>query len=138
MTPPPGPSNPVATWQARAAAAAPLLGEAAGAQDGGDADALFKAGKFEQAGRAYEEILKAGPTNVHAARQRGYVGLLANRFAEAEKYLTMALGSAPGDKETSRLIAATTRVGFRSCGGAAAIASCRGGRRRGRRTMRLR
>jgi hypothetical protein len=58
---------------AGAAAAAPLLGGAATAQAGSsDADALFKAGKFKQAGRAYEEILKTDPTNLHATRQRGY------------------------------------------------------------------
>ncbi|GAA1524704.1 hypothetical protein GCM10009678_02470 [Actinomadura kijaniata] len=90
---------------AGAAATTPLLGKAATAHaEGGDADALFKAGKFEQAGRAYEEILKKDPTDLHAARQRGYVGLLANRFPEAEKYLTMALGLAPGDKETNWLL----------------------------------
>jgi hypothetical protein len=90
---------------AGAAATAPLLGEAARAQAGGsDADALFKAGEFEQAGRAYEEILKTDPTNLHAARQRGYVGLLANQFPEAEKYLTMALKLAPSDKETNQLL----------------------------------
>lgn len=90
---------------AGAAAAAPLLGGAARAQAGGsDADALFKAGKFEQAGRAYEEILKKDPTNLHAARQRGYVGLLANKFPDAEKYLTMALKLAPDDKETNELL----------------------------------
>jgi hypothetical protein len=39
------------------AAATPLLGRAATARAGGDdADALFRAGKFEEAGRAYEEI----------------------------------------------------------------------------------
>jgi hypothetical protein len=43
---------------AGATATAPLLGGAATAQAGsGDADALFKTGKFEQAGRVYEEIL---------------------------------------------------------------------------------
>ncbi|GAA2437999.1 hypothetical protein GCM10010191_61370 [Actinomadura vinacea] len=90
---------------AGAAATVALLGEAATAQaGGGDADALFKAGKFEQAGRAYEEILKKDPNNVHAARQRGYVGLLANKFPEAEKYLKTALKLAPGDKETNRLL----------------------------------
>lgn len=90
---------------AGAAATTPLLGEAATAQAGsGDADALFKAGKFEQAGRAYEEILKKDPTNLPAARQRGYVGLLANKFSEAEKYLTMALKPAPGDKETNKFL----------------------------------
>ncbi|MBO2450902.1 tetratricopeptide repeat protein [Actinomadura barringtoniae] len=70
-----------------------------------DADALFKAGKFEQAGRAYEEILKKDPTNVHAARQRGYVALLSNRFSDAEMYLKVALKLGPGDKDTNRLLA---------------------------------
>jgi len=91
---------------AGAAATVPLLGKAAAALAGGDdADALFKAGKFEEAGRAYEEILKKDPTNVHAAQQRGYVGLLSNRFPEAEKYLTMALKLAPEDKNTNKLLA---------------------------------
>jgi tetratricopeptide (TPR) repeat protein len=90
---------------AGAAATTPLLGEAAKAQaGGGDADALFKSGKFEQAGRAYQEILQKDPTNVHAARQRGYVALLANRFRDAEKYLTMALELAPDDKQTNQLL----------------------------------
>ncbi|MEV0350931.1 aspartyl protease family protein [Nonomuraea sp. NPDC050680] len=88
-----------------AAAAAPLLGGAATALAGsGDADALFKAGKFEQAGRAYEEILKKDPKSLQAARQRGYVGLLANKFPDAEKYLKMALNLAPDDKETNQLL----------------------------------
>ncbi|MEU7742704.1 aspartyl protease family protein [Nonomuraea sp. NPDC049158] len=87
---------------AGAAATAPLLGGAATAlAAGGDADALFKAGKFEQAARAYEEILKADPKNLHAARQRGYVALLSNRFPEAEKYFKLALTLAPDDKETN-------------------------------------
>ncbi|MGW3772825.1 tetratricopeptide repeat protein [Actinomadura verrucosospora] len=90
---------------AGAAAATPLLGKTARAHaDGSDADALFKAGKFEEAARAYEEILKKDPTNLHAARQRGYVGLLANKFPDAEKYLTMALRLAPDDKETNQLL----------------------------------
>ncbi|MET7336111.1 tetratricopeptide repeat protein [Nonomuraea sp. NPDC005650] len=91
---------------AGAAATAPLLGEAAMAQAGsGDADALFKAGKFEQAGRAYEEILKTDPKNLHAARRRGYVGLLANQFPDAEKYLKVAIELAPDDKEANRFLA---------------------------------
>ncbi|GAA3421530.1 aspartyl protease family protein [Streptosporangium vulgare] len=90
---------------AGAAATAPLLGGAATAlASSGDADALFKAGKFEQAGRAYEEILKKNPKNLHAARQRGYVGLLSNRFPDAEKYLKMALSLAPDDKQTNHLL----------------------------------
>ena len=93
-----------AAVMAGAAAAAPLLGDATAQADGSDADALFKAGKFEQADRAYAEILQKDPTNVHAIRQRGYVGLLSNKFPDAEKYLTMALKLAPSDKETNQLL----------------------------------
>ncbi|MGR6919665.1 aspartyl protease family protein [[Actinomadura] parvosata] len=39
-----------------------------------------------------------------AARRRGYVGLLANRFPDAEKYLKTALGLAPDDKEAHQLL----------------------------------
>ncbi|MCP9968875.1 aspartyl protease family protein [Actinomadura madurae] len=87
------------------AAAMPLLGGTAAARTGiEDADALFKSGRFEEAGRAYEKILKTDPGNVRAARQRGYVGLLSNRFPEAEKYLRMAFDLAPDDKDTNRLL----------------------------------
>ncbi|GAB3412805.1 tetratricopeptide repeat protein [Flindersiella endophytica] len=97
---------------AGAAGIAPLLGQSAAAQvrpsnegsQGGDADALFKAGRFEEAGRAYEEILKTDPTNVRAARQRGHVALLSNRFPEAETYLKRALALAPEDKDTNKLL----------------------------------
>ncbi|MEU6432319.1 tetratricopeptide repeat protein [Microbispora sp. NPDC046973] len=91
---------------AGAAATAPLFGGAARALAGsGEADALFKAGKFEQAGRAYEEILKKDPANLHAARRRGYVALLANKFPDAEKYLKMAIELAPGDKDANYFLA---------------------------------
>ncbi|SER89075.1 Tetratricopeptide repeat-containing protein [Lentzea xinjiangensis] len=88
------------------AAAAPLLREPAAAQAGagGDADALFKAGRFEQAGRAYEEILRADPANLHAARRRGQVALLGNKFPDAEKYLKMALRLAPDDRDAHRFL----------------------------------
>ncbi|WP_242883423.1 tetratricopeptide repeat protein [Actinomadura litoris] len=90
---------------AGAAATAPLVGGTAKAHTrGDDADALFNAGKFDQAARAYEEILKKDPANLRAARQRGYIGLLGNRFPEAEKYLAMALKSAPDDKEANTLL----------------------------------
>ncbi|MEW9552667.1 aspartyl protease family protein [Nonomuraea sp. NPDC050783] len=91
---------------AGAAAAAPLLGGAARAlSGGGEADALFRAGRFEQAGRAYEEILRTDPANARAARQRGYVALLANRFPDAERYLKKAIELAPGDKDAHHLLA---------------------------------
>ncbi|WP_158578489.1 tetratricopeptide repeat protein [Spongiactinospora rosea] len=89
-----------------AAATAPLLGGTATAYvRSGDADALFEAGEFERAGRAYERILRKDPANMHAARRRGHVALLSNRFPEAEKYLTTALNLAPDDKRTNRLLA---------------------------------
>ncbi|MEU6714993.1 aspartyl protease family protein [Nonomuraea sp. NPDC046802] len=91
---------------AGAAATAPLLGGPATALAGsGDADALLKAGKFEQAARAYEEILKTDPANLHAARRRGHVALLANQFPDTEKYLKMALNLAPDDKDANYFLA---------------------------------
>lgn len=84
-------------------ATAPFPAEAATAEP--DADALFRAGLFEQAGRAYEEILTQDPKNAHAARQRGYVGLLGNQFADAEKYLKAALALAPDDKDAHLFLA---------------------------------
>ncbi|MER5650162.1 aspartyl protease family protein [Streptosporangium sp. NPDC002524] len=92
---------------AGAAATAPLLGGAATAAPAGsgDADALFKAGRFEQAGRAYEKVLRTDPANLHAARRRGYVGLLANKFPDAEKYLKLAVELAPGDRDAHYFLA---------------------------------
>ena len=92
---------------AGAAATAPLLGQAAAAQadGGGDADALFKAGEFERAGRAYEDILKKDSRTMQAPRRRGYVALLANQFPDAEKYLKTAIELAPDDKEANWFLA---------------------------------
>ncbi|MEU4834203.1 tetratricopeptide repeat protein [Streptosporangium sp. NPDC023615] len=91
---------------AGAAMTVPLLGGTATAQAGsGDADALFRAGRFEQAARAYERILRKDPGNVDAARQRGYAALLVNRFPDAERYLKAAVELAPDDKKAHRLLA---------------------------------
>ncbi|MFG1615759.1 aspartyl protease family protein [Nonomuraea wenchangensis] len=91
---------------AETAMAAPSLSGTATALAGSDeADALFKAGKFEQAGRAYEEILKTDSKNLHAARRRGYVGLLFNQFTDAERYLKLAVTLAPDDRDANRLLA---------------------------------
>lgn len=90
---------------AGAAATAPLLGGTATAMTGsGDADALFKAGEFERAGRAYEEVLRKDPENLHAARRRGQIGLLGNKFRDAEKYLKTAVRLAPDDKDAHYLL----------------------------------
>ncbi|MEO3796775.1 aspartyl protease family protein [Nonomuraea sp. B10E15] len=91
---------------AGATAVAPLLGGTATARArGADADALFKAGEFDQAARAYEEILGTDPANLHAARRRGFIALLSNRFPAAEKYLTMAVELAPDDRQANQYLA---------------------------------
>ncbi|NUP16994.1 MAG: tetratricopeptide repeat protein [Streptomyces sp.] len=87
------------------AATVPLLGGVAAARArGADADALFKAGEFERAARAYEELLAEDPANPHEARRRGFIGLMSNRFADAEKYLKMAVELAPEDKQTHQFL----------------------------------
>ncbi|MGW6059020.1 tetratricopeptide repeat protein [Streptomyces sp. NPDC055189] len=93
-----------AVWTGAAAAGTLLGGPAAALGGSRNADALFEAGEFEEAGRAYERVLDKDPGNLHAARRRGYIGLLAGKFPDAEKYLTTALGLAPGDKETHLLL----------------------------------
>ncbi|WP_242911407.1 retropepsin-like aspartic protease [Actinomadura terrae] len=89
-----------------AATALPLLGaqgaEAAAwapnaATSGSHPDRLFQAGKFDEADRGYARILRGDPDNAHANAQRGYIALLSNRFADAEKFLAKAVNLAPGD-----------------------------------------
>ncbi|MEV5571705.1 tetratricopeptide repeat protein [Spirillospora sp. NPDC052269] len=89
---------------AGSAAVAPLLGTPAGAaaEDGADPDALLKAGRFDEAARGFEEVLRKDPSNAHAARQRGYIALLSNRFPDAEKYLAMAVRLAPDDRQAKQ------------------------------------
>jgi hypothetical protein len=88
---------------AGSAAVAPLLHASVGAAaEGTDPDALLKAGRFDEAARGYEEILQKDPNNAHAVRQRGYIALLSNRFADAEKYLTLAVRLAPDDKQAKQ------------------------------------
>jgi Aspartyl protease/Tetratricopeptide repeat len=88
------------------AAVAPLLNApASAAAEGTDPDALLKAGRFDEAARGYEEILRQDPNNAHAVRQRGYIALLSNRFADAEKYLALAVRLAPDDKQAKHWLA---------------------------------
>ncbi|HEX6355405.1 aspartyl protease family protein [Actinophytocola sp.] len=72
------------------AAAAPLLstGTASAATE---PDQLFSDGWFSAADRGYARILRENPANAHAAAQRGYIALLGNRFADAEKHLSRAI-----------------------------------------------
>lgn len=85
-----GPSRRTLLAAAGLAAATPLLGSAtAGATT--DPDRLFSDGWFAAADRGYRRLLHADPGNAHAAAQRGYIALLSNRFAAAEKYLSRAI-----------------------------------------------
>ncbi|WP_242911409.1 retropepsin-like aspartic protease [Actinomadura terrae] len=71
----------------------------------GNPDELFKAGRFQEADRGYEEVLERDPNNAHAHAQRGYIALLSNRFADAERSLTKAVELAPGDNASKDRLA---------------------------------
>ncbi|TDD80063.1 retropepsin-like aspartic protease [Actinomadura rubrisoli] len=75
------------------------------AAPGKNPDELFKAGEFKKADRGYAQILKKDPDNARANAQRGYIALLSNRFAEAEKFLTKAVGLAPDDRFSKEQLA---------------------------------
>lgn len=73
------------------AAAVPLLGTGLASADT-DPDQLFKDGWFDAADRGYARLLRTDPTNASAVAQRGYIALLGNRFGDAERYLSRAIG----------------------------------------------
>ncbi|MFI7636785.1 aspartyl protease family protein [Nonomuraea sp. NPDC049400] len=77
-----------------AGAILPTTGIAAAAVQ--DPDELFKKGEFDEAARGYRRLLGKDPKNAHAAAQLGYIALLCNRFAAAERYLTAAIALDPG------------------------------------------
>lgn len=72
------------------AAATPLVNPGAAAATT-DPDQLFSDGWFAAADRGYARLLRKDPANARAAAQRGYIALLGNRFADAEKYLARAI-----------------------------------------------
>ncbi|MEU7869968.1 aspartyl protease family protein [Dactylosporangium sp. NPDC049140] len=56
-------------------------------------DELFRAGRFDEADRGYAGVLRANPGDPHALGQRGYIALLSNRFAAAERFLAPIAGA---------------------------------------------
>jgi predicted aspartyl protease len=70
-----------------------------------DPDRLFLAGRFEAADRGYARVLESDPNNAHATARRGYIALLSNRFAAAERFLTAAVRLAPSDRFSMQLLA---------------------------------
>ncbi len=86
----------------QAAAVLPALGYLS-PDSGEDPDQLFKAGRFTEAERGYRRLLHEDPQ--HANAQLGYLALLSNRFAEAERYLSKAVALQPGDVVSAQRLA---------------------------------
>ncbi|GAA0947910.1 aspartyl protease family protein [Nonomuraea longicatena] len=81
--------------------ALPLLdtgGAHAASPSAGDPDKLFKDGHFKRAEHGYRRLLKENADNAHAAAQIGYIALLSNRFADAERFLRRAVALKPDDE----------------------------------------
>ncbi|WP_207936447.1 aspartyl protease family protein [Actinomadura sp. KC216] len=82
----------------------PLLGTggasalAAVPSSAGDPDKLFKDGHFKRAEQGYRRLLTKDADNAHAAAQIGYIALLSNRFADAERFLKRAVTLKPDDE----------------------------------------
>ncbi|WP_188196727.1 retropepsin-like aspartic protease [Nonomuraea sp. SYSU D8015] len=88
---------------AAAGAVLPTTGIAAAAAT--DADELFKKGEFDEAARGYRRLLREDPENAHASAQLGYIALLSNRFAAAERHLSTATTLDPGDVASRQRLA---------------------------------
>jgi hypothetical protein len=63
-----------------------------------DPDTLFKDGRFKRAEHGYRRLLKEDAGNAHAAAQIGYIALLSNWFADAERFLKRAVALKPDDE----------------------------------------
>jgi len=70
-----------------------------------DADALFRAGKFREAEKAYSEVLASDPKSVPAETRLGQLGLYANHLGDAEKHLRKAIEIDPGAKKAKSALA---------------------------------
>lgn len=87
-------------------AALPLLGASpAGAATVEDADALYKAGEFAAAERAYRAVLRTDRFNARANAQVGQIALLSNRFRDAGEHLSRAITVDPDDDSSRRRLA---------------------------------
>lgn len=69
------------------------------------AENLFREGKFEEAEKQFEEIIKSDSKNFDAYFRLGNIALLSNHFEEAEKFLKKALALKPNHQCTMNLIA---------------------------------
>ncbi len=69
------------------------------------ANSLFQAGKFADAGQIYSQVAAHNPNDVYAAQQLGYIALLSNQLAEAEKWLNKAIALKPDNSEAKIMLA---------------------------------
>jgi tetratricopeptide (TPR) repeat protein len=72
-------------------AVAPMTAARAATASDSDADKLFTEGYFAAADQAYAAVLRQDPADAYAWAQRGYIALLSNRFAAAERFLSRAI-----------------------------------------------
>ena len=63
------------------------------------ASGLFKESKFAEAKKICAHVLAGEPKDFQAVVLMGRIALLANRLAEAEKWLTKAIELKPGETE---------------------------------------
>ncbi len=89
------------------AATAALLGnhEADRAWGVASADALFKQGKFADAGRLYAASVRENATDYHSTVRLGYLALLSNRLDEAQTWLKKAIDLKPSQAPAKQLLA---------------------------------
>ncbi len=69
------------------------------------ANALFKAGKFAEAGKIYSQVVDGNSKDDYAAQQLGYIALLSNHLDEAQKWLQKAIALKPGNSEAKIMLA---------------------------------
>jgi len=69
------------------------------------ADNLFKAGKFAEAEKLYVKVLAVESANFQAALRLGSISLLANRLADAQKWLAKAMELKPDEQAPKSLMA---------------------------------
>jgi predicted aspartyl protease len=69
------------------------------------ADALFKAGKFAEADRAYARLVRQDPRSYRAVARLGYLALLSNRLDDARQRLEDAIRLQPSEAAPKLLLA---------------------------------
>jgi thioredoxin-like negative regulator of GroEL len=69
------------------------------------ADALFQAGRFAEADRAYRAASRQDPKNTHSILRLGELALFSNRLSEAESRLQEVLAQEADNKQAKKLLA---------------------------------